>query len=378
MIRQTWFVHAQAPLARHQLSRRLLSSSAKPTTWLPRPNPNAKGGPKKWEIPRSLPQAVKGAEPLETDEPRPRATFNRLAQWRSSRLQRTGFLLPSEDDGRRGLARQYAKKNMTQGHMLVVEGLSTNLHASDFSRLAARDLSDWQSAINEVHQERDPWTLDPLGTYRISFSSQAASTVYRSKLDRLFKVAQHKLRSTNGLWVNTLPDNLRSAHLVPEDEVELFTIAPGTLTGALTVQTSRVKGAWPWQRLLGRVIRRSGFAVEPAVVLVHLHNWQMSSSELEAFIHADGAARDEPWDISKPYPLTSTLTDLNPKSTRGSTRVAHDDKAFRLKLKSRHVLICKSPDVAWRFIRSWNQRTIGRDHERKTAKAIVTASYIEV
>jgi hypothetical protein len=86
---------------------------------------------------------------MDEHDPKPRATSNRLAQWRSSRLQRTGFLLPSEDEGRRGLARQYAKKNTTQGHMLVVEGLSTNLRASDFSRLAARDLSDWQSAINE-------------------------------------------------------------------------------------------------------------------------------------------------------------------------------------------------------------------------------------
>ncbi|KAI5463794.1 hypothetical protein BGZ63DRAFT_352551 [Mariannaea sp. PMI_226] len=263
--------------------------------------------------------------------------------------------------------------------MLVVTGLNTNLQASDFTRLAARDLSDWQSAINEVHQERDPWTLDPLGTYNISFSSQAASTVYRSKLDRLFRLAQHKLRSPTGLWVSTLPDHLRSPDLSPEDEANMFTIVPGTLTGGLSLRTSRVKGEWPWQRLMDKLIRRSGFTVEPAAVLVHSHNSPLSVSELQALIHADGEARDEPWAMGEPFPLISTINDKAGNYARIGTRAPLlNDNAFCWKLKARHVLICKSPDVAWRFIRSWNRRIVKRDHEGNSIKTMISASYIEV
>lgn len=390
MIRPPWLAHAQALLARrhhhyHHLARRLLFTASK----LSSPPPDSKA----WDIAGNILRATAAAT-FPDNEP----SDTTLTQRPSSR-HRTTNKRPKE------------VKTKAGAHMLVVEGLPINLRASDFARLAARDLSDWQSAINEgsiqhfptlplphntnhppVHQERDPWTLDPLGTYRISFSSQAASTVYRSKLDRLLKMAQHKHRSTTGLWTGTLPDHLRASSssssspfsspqpLSPEEEIDLFTLSPGTLPGTLTTHTSRVKGDWPWQRLLSRLVRRSGYAVEPAAVLVHCRDAPLSAAELDAAVRADARERDLPWDVASPYPLTSTLEDLNAKKDlAGSTRVAPlDDKAFHWKLRCRHVLVCKSPDVAWRFIRSWNQRIVDREHEGKTLQTRVTASYIDI
>lgn len=233
-----------------------------------------------------------------------------------------------------------------------------------------------------VYQERDPWTLDPLGTYRISFASHAAAIVYQAKLDRLLHLAQLKLHSKTGLWTNSVPAHLRSSAATPEEEVQDFTLAPGSYVPhdpGLNARFSRVKGKWPWQRLVDKLIRRSGFTVEPAVVLLHMHHSAISATDLQAFIDSDGQARNEPWATGKPYHLTTTLHENQDLLTHDNTRVAlRDDHAFRQKLRNRFVIVCKSPDIAWRFIRSWNQRTLTREVEGQTQRTVLTASFIDV
>ncbi|KAK7427420.1 hypothetical protein QQZ08_006026 [Neonectria magnoliae] len=269
-----------------------------------------------------------------------------------------------------------------KSQMLVIEGLSPSLRSSDFSRLAARDISDWKSGVNEVHQERDPWTLEPLGNYRISFASHAAVRVYQAKLDRVFRVAQIKMHSTNGLWTAAVPPHLRSSEASPEEEEAAFTIAPGSVSphaGRLQAEFSRIKGKWPWQLLVGKLIKESGFTVEPAVVLLNLHPSTLSAKDLQAFIDEDGQTRNEPWATSKPYHLATTLYEDQKMLTRGSTRVALPQvHAFRQKVRNRFVIICESPDVAWRFIRSWNQRTLTKEIEGQIQRTVLTASFIEV
>ncbi|KAH7160928.1 hypothetical protein EDB81DRAFT_332084 [Dactylonectria macrodidyma] len=233
-----------------------------------------------------------------------------------------------------------------------------------------------------VHQERDPWTLEPLGNYRISFASHAAAIVYQSKLDRVFRLAQLKMRSKTGLWTNSVPSNLRGpASISPEEEVDAFTITPGSLAPSanrINARLSRVKGKWPWQNLVNELVRRSGFTVEPAVVLLHMHHSAISAADLQSFIDADGKARNEPWATSKPYHLATTLHENQSIFARNTRVPLKEDHAFRQKLRNRFVIVCKSPDVAWRFIRSWNQRTLTKEAEGQTQRTVLTASFIEV
>ncbi|KAF7544591.1 hypothetical protein G7Z17_g9842 [Cylindrodendrum hubeiense] len=395
MIRPRWLARAKAlsPVATPRA--RLLSTTS--TAAFNGFNRSGSNDDTQWAIPgRTAPKTATATTPTtatttatttttttftppKLSHPKPNDEF---AQWRKPRAQSPAKLLPHELVSRRRAGREFSKNDGRQDHMLVVEGLSPSLRSSDFSRLAARDISDWSSGINEVHQERDPWTLDPLGTYRISFSSHAAATVYQAKLDRLFRLAQLKLRSKTGLWANSVPASLRSPAATPEDEVQVFTLAPGSYAprgGRLNARFSRVKGKWPWQRLVDMLVRRSGFTVEPAVVLLHMHHSAISATDLQAFIDADGEVRHEPWATSKPYHLATTLHENQALFTRDNTRVAlKDDHAFRQKLRNRFVIVCESPDVAWRFIRSWNQRTLTREVEGQTKRTVLTASFIEV
>ncbi|EEU40222.1 uncharacterized protein NECHADRAFT_32994 [Fusarium vanettenii 77-13-4] len=256
--------------------------------------------------------------------------------------------------------------------MLVLEGLPTSLVSNDFLRLNGKDLASWRNLIKEVHQERDPWTLDPIGTYRISFGSSSAAELYQATLDRLLRLARIKLHCTTGLWTSEVPPELRGDGEF-EAELEQFSLVPGSYPGTISSKLSRSKGKWPWQLLMDFLVRRSGYKLPPAAVLLQLRHPLLSGTGLDRLIRMDGAERNHPWNVSSVYSLSRTLED-HALLDKFGTRVALEDINFRLKLNTRFVLLCRDSEVAWRFIRSWNQRELVDDKGRKTT---VTASYIE-
>ncbi|KAM0432800.1 hypothetical protein ACHAPT_004502 [Fusarium lateritium] len=298
-----------------------------------------------------------------------------FAQWKKP-VEVTGAGLdPVEEMSRREAKKEFRKRNPQANHMLVLEGLPTSLTSSDFLRLNAKDLAGWRNLIKDVQQERDPWTLDPLGTYRISFDSSSAAELYRATLDRLLRLAQIKLHCTTGLWTSEVPPELRGgADGNFEAELEQFSLVPGSYPDAISSSLSRIKGRWPWQHLMDLLVRRSGYRLPPAVVLLQLRHPLLSGPALDKLIRKDGVERNHPWNVSFAYSLARSIGDLALLNKRDQ-RVPLDDVNFRLKLDTRFVLLCKNSEVAWRFIRSWNQRELEVDEEgRKTG---VTASYIE-
>ncbi|UKZ74258.1 hypothetical protein TrVFT333_001920 [Trichoderma virens FT-333] len=137
--------------------------------------------------------------------------------------------------------------------MLIIDGLSPNLNATDFYRIAPNDLSNWQSAIKKVQQQRKVDTLEPLGRYWVTFSTGQAAASYRDRLVRLHKLNGFKLRSASGLWESSVPSSLKVSLASPPagpaaaaaetsdavtsdtpgtetlvDLVNTFTIAPGS------------------------------------------------------------------------------------------------------------------------------------------------------
>ncbi|KAF4978525.1 hypothetical protein FZEAL_5109 [Fusarium zealandicum] len=349
MIRPRWLPNAKAILAARA---RFLSSSG------------ASEG--RWTIPGAP------SRPGAADVP------DEFAQWRRPQPV-IPKLSPAEEQSRKEATQEFKKPSDRTNHMLIVEGLPTSLRSSDFQRLASKDLSNWSNIVNDVQQERDPWTLEPLGTYRISFSSASAAELYQAKIARLLRLAQIKLHSATGLWTTEVPASMRGDGNLAE-ELASFTLAPGSYPDALHYHRSRVKGKWPWQRLMDVIIDRSGFRVSPAAVFLQLRHATVSAAELKTLIDEDGVERNHPWSVSTPYHLVETLQEDQRRLTKNSTRVAlPDDLSFRQKLDTRFVLVCKAPDVAWRFIRSWNQRTLQVDRgEEGSSRTTVAVSYLEL
>ncbi|OAR00882.1 hypothetical protein LLEC1_07345, partial [Akanthomyces lecanii] len=129
------------------------------------------------------------------------------------------------------------KDNVTvsKSHTMIrIDGLSTNVHASDFYRIAETDLSKWNQSIKKVQQVRDRMTLEPTGTYHITFSTAMAATVYAARFQRLHALAQVKARSRTGLWRSEVPPALlppehdgAATQDSLETELAQLSIAPG-------------------------------------------------------------------------------------------------------------------------------------------------------
>ncbi|KAM5348027.1 hypothetical protein ACJ41O_007851 [Fusarium nematophilum] len=351
MIRPRWLPSAKAILAAPRA--RLLSSNTKDS---------------RWTIPKTASPAQDAQDPV--------VVADEFAQWRSP-PQPVVKLDPAEELSRQKAARKFRKNDGRERHMLIVEGLPTSLRSSDFQRLASRDLSGWGNAVNEAVQERDPWTLEPLGTYYISFSSKSAAGLYEAKLARLLRLAQIKLHSATGLWTSAVPPSLRGSGN-PADELANFSLAPGSFPGPLSVHRSRVKGKFPWQRLMDLLVRRSGFTGRPAAVMLQLRHPSISATALWTMIERDGVERGQNWRVAYPYHLVRTNGEDEKIMTKGSLRVPVDDASFRHKLSTRFVVVCESSEIAWRFIRSWNQRTLVENRPNgNDCRTTVTASYLE-
>ncbi|KAF5024717.1 hypothetical protein F66182_3201 [Fusarium sp. NRRL 66182] len=273
-------------------------------------------------------------------------------------------------------------------HMLVLEGLPTYLRSVDFQRLAGGGLSGWMNVINHVHQERDPWTLEPLGNYRISFSSSAAAALYEAKLERYLRLAKHKLRTKNSLWTSNLPRELRSEDPASiEAEVSQFSILPGSYSGNLVTTRTRVKGKWLWQRLMDKIVERSRFKTrtKPSAVLIELQTPGLKATYLKSIIDLDNHEQNRTWGVDFPYHLKRTLE----SSERGGDREflergdttrkpLYDDVNFRQKAERRYVLLCDDATIAWQFIRRWNQRIIHVGKmDAPAVRHVITASHLE-
>ncbi|KAJ4270084.1 hypothetical protein NW762_001757 [Fusarium torreyae] len=261
-------------------------------------------------------------------------------------------------------------------HMLVIEGLPTNLRAADFYRLAGREgLSSYANAISNVTQDRDPWTFDPLGIYRVSFSTSAAAALYEAKFERVLRLAQFKMSNSSkgNLWHSQVPRGIRSA-IPPAKELADFTILPGSFQGLIRKQRSRVKGKYAWQNVMDKIIEDSIFEFKHGVVLIELEHPTLNTTELKMLIDQDGREQNHHWEVGRPYHIRKTLI-ADQQLTKNTTRVPLvDDPDFRHKIQTRFILVCESTDVAWRFTRSWNQRIL----ETISRAGVVCRNHVKV
>ncbi|KAF9772020.1 hypothetical protein IL306_010283 [Fusarium sp. DS 682] len=263
-------------------------------------------------------------------------------------------------------------------HMLVIKGLPTNLRAADFHRLAPGSLSGWSNIITHVHQERDPWTMEPLGNYYITFPSSAAVYLYRDKVQRLLRLAQAKMKDNTGLWATKVNPILIDSKIKPEVEVERFTLLPGSYGDKLDMHRKRTR-KMAWQDVMDRIIKKSSIKPHPSVMLFELPQATFSASELKAIIKQDGIESGHNWRVDV-FSLRETM-DFEREVTRNTARVplTRASPEFRHKLDSRFVLTCESPERAWRFIRSWNQRILEYDGgDEVILRNCVKVSYIEI
>ncbi|KAL2691624.1 hypothetical protein Neosp_002013 [[Neocosmospora] mangrovei] len=330
----------------------------------------------RWMVPgRKAPDSSNDREP-EDEVEIPKVDLSpkdEFSKWKNLIETPRSGLDPLEEASHEEAKKEFWKRNDQAARMLIVEGLPTSLVSSDFLRLTAKDLASWRNLIKEVHQERDPFTLDPTGTYRISFGSSSAAELYQATLDRLLRLARIKLHCTTGLWTSEVPPELRGDGEF-EAELEKFSLVPGSYPGTISSKLARSKGKWPWQHLMDFLVRRSGYKLPPAAVLLQLRHPLLTGTGLTKLIRMDGAERNYPWNVSSIYSLSRTLED-HALLDKFGMRVALEDINFRLKLNTRFVLLCRDSEVAWRFIRSWNQRELEVDDEGR--KTTVTASYIE-
>ncbi|KAG9504631.1 hypothetical protein J7337_004606 [Fusarium musae] len=262
-------------------------------------------------------------------------------------------------------------------HMLIIEGLPTSLVAADFHRLAPGTLAGWENVITHVYQDRDPWTMEPLGTYYITFPSSAAADIYRDRVERVLRLAQAKMRDGTGFWATKVNPALINRKSKPEIEVERFTLLPGSYPSAPKIKFRRVKNM-AWQQVMHRIVKKSSHKRNPSHVLLELPQANFSASELKAIIKQDGVESGHDWQMDV-FSLRETM-DFEEGFPRNTRRVPlfRSSPEFRHKLDSRFVLTCANPEVAWRFIRNWNQRIIEYDGgDEVIFRNRVKASYIQ-
>ncbi|KAF4457154.1 hypothetical protein F53441_842 [Fusarium austroafricanum] len=248
------------------------------------------------------------------------------------------------------------------GHsMLVIKGLPTTLRAADFNRLIAGKLTSWGNTITQVTQERDPWTMEPLGNYFITFASSIALRLYRDKLMRDLRLAQSKMEDKTGLWASKLDSVLVDGKTSPEAELERFTLLPGSYSHFPIAESKRAR-KMAWTNVMERIIGHSSMEAGSSVVMIELPQANFSASELKAIINQDGVDSGHRWGVDVVFNLYGT-TRFERRIFQKTSRmpIHHENADARHKLNSRYIVVCKNPESAWRFIRSWNQRILEYD-----------------
>lgn len=222
--------------------------------------------------------------------------------------------------------------------------------------------------------------MEPLGVYHITFSSAAATWLYKNKLERLLRLAQIKFQCKDGLWTAKIPPVLLEKGKDPEKELERFTILPGSYQARIKTKQARVQGKMAWQHVIDQIIKSSHIkALRPSAVLIELPEKSFPATELQAIINQDGVESGYDWATETHVYDLSNITDLAEKISRSTARVRSNDAEFRRRHTSRFVMVCKSPEIAWRFIRSWNQRILEYDQgDGVVLRNLVKATYIDI
>ncbi|KAL7804234.1 hypothetical protein V8C43DRAFT_267260 [Trichoderma afarasin] len=305
--------------------------------------------------------------------------------------------------------------------MLIIDGMSPNLNAADFYRITPNDLSDWQSVIKKVQQQRKVDTLEPLGRYWVTFSSGEAAASYRDRLVRLHKLNGFKLRSASGLWESSVPSSLKVSLASPSaaaaaaaaetsdalasdtpstetlvDLVNSFTIAPGS-QAILPIQRRKVSLLRPWTDRLAGLVETLGYGDRPPTLMVDIYPPTLTAQEFHQFIRRDGQNRGLRWQVSLPQRLKTSGSQRGSAKTNSTKEVSWDDEVdeqeeeedkqrnsfFRRndretleKLKSRFILACADETEARRFQQSWNRRTLTTT-QPEPARYLVHASIIK-
>ncbi|KAK7218438.1 hypothetical protein V2G26_006441 [Clonostachys chloroleuca] len=238
-------------------------------------------------------------------------------------------------------------------NMLVFTGLSKNLVASDFYRLSpeSQSLSAWGSTIKKVQQRRERLTLEPTGTYHVSFSTSEAAAAYHDRVSRLHQLARLKSASHNGLWTATIPKHLETpgGGADPDQELESYSLLPPSqdllVSRARTSQKS-------WEKHLGDNITKD-FGPRPAAVLLHADPPDLAAEDLHDAILRDGDKRDSRW--KTPFPVS--LLDASTAQTSSETTSKLESYVLD-SLRGRFVLAFPNEWEARRFQRGWNQRQL--------------------
>jgi DNA-binding transcriptional MerR regulator len=222
--------------------------------------------------------------------------------------------------------------------------------------------------------------MEPLGVYHITFSSSAAAGLYKDKLERLLRLSQIKFQSKNGLWTSKVPHVLLDPGKDPEKELERFTILPGSYQARIKTKQSRVQGKMAWQHVIDQIIKSSHIkTLRPSAVLIELPEKRFPATELKAIINQDGIESGYDWANETHIYDLSKVMDLGEKISRSTARARRNDAEFRQRHTSRFIMVCETPEIAWRFIRNWNQRILEYDQgESVVLRNRVKASYIDI
>ncbi|UKZ47700.1 hypothetical protein TrVGV298_001926 [Trichoderma virens] len=225
--------------------------------------------------------------------------------------------------------------------MLIIDGLSPNLNATDFYRIAPNDLSNWQSAIKKVQQQRKVDTLEPLGRYWVTFSTGQAAASYRDRLVRLHKLNSFKLRSASGLWESSVPSSLKVSLASPPagpaaaaaaetsdavisdtpgtetlvDLVNTFTIAPGS-QAILPMQRKKVFLQRPWAKRLAGLVENLGYGERPWTLMVDIY---------PPYLDCPRAASVHPPRRAKPRTPVASLHASAPQDEQLGTGASEDE-----------------------------------------------------
>lgn len=192
--------------------------------------------------------------------------------------------------------------------MIRIDGLSTNVHASDFYRIAETDLSKWNQSIKKVQQVRDRMTLEPTGTYNVTFSTAVAATAYAARFQRLHAMARVRARSSTGLWRSEVPPALLQADDgATQDDLEAalarLTVADGAHETLLTHR--RVAGGPQANKIRG-LVAGDGLGERPPVVLLDV----APAAPLERVRHAvrqHGQRARGSWGLARAHPVAANM-----------------------------------------------------------------------
>jgi hypothetical protein len=202
----------------------------------------------------------------------------------------------------------------------------------------------WTSLTKSiVTQLRCPATLKPKGSYLVTFATAAAATAYSQKIQRLQAIARWKFDTPNGLWEATLPAHLhsRDGSSVAEQLSALTLATPSQPNVA--IQRKRTSDRQiSWQKQLQSQLDQAGHGTKPPTVILETMPGRIQQEALKQEIEADGARRDEPWDVGDPI----WLPNIKPW-------ISAEDHS-----KSRFAIVCETEWEARRFQRQWNGRTL--------------------